>query len=385
MEQLALDGKADIVFENLLTELNHKDLSIVTLECPLTKTSSPIPKTGPNLKAHPKAVQCIKAGRFDVVNLANNHIADHGSFGLNETMFLLQSNKIQYVGAGSSLSSAQNPLHVQCKGNLIAFLAFAENEFGCADEEHEGAWPLDPVVNICQIRRARANADIVIVLVHGGNEYSPIPSPRIVKTYRAFVDAGASAVIATHPHIPQGYEVYNDAPVFYSLGNFVFDWPQGDIRSPLWSKSYMARLRFHSSTVEDIGIIPYKALARTGCLSLLDGKESDEFLAYLSFLSKILRDDDEIRKYWYGWCALMGPKLLRWLSLSSPLALLCTVLPSKTFSSMKSVLLTRNLVTCEAHNEILSTFMDLVRKRQVETAKEYIPLITTLQTGKVPD
>lgn len=384
-EQLALEGKADSVLGDLLAELNNKDLSIVTLECPLTKTNSPIPKIGPNLRARPEAVQCIKAGRFDIVNLANNHIADYGSFGLNETMSLLQSNKIQHVGAGSSLSSAQNPLHVQCRGSMIAFLAFAENEFGCADEEHEGAWPLNPVVNIRQIRKAKANADIVIVLVHGGNEYSPVPSPRIVETYRAFVDAGASAVIATHPHVPQGYEIYNNAPVFYSLGNFVFDWPQGEILSPLWSKSYMIRLRFRNSTVEDVDIIPYKAVARTGCLTLLGDRERDEFLAYLSFLSRISRDDGEIRRYWHGWCALMGPKWLRWLSRSSPLALLYTALPSRRFISMKSLLATRALVTCEAYNEILSTFMDLVRKGQVETAKEYIPLITTLQRGKVPD
>lgn len=382
-ERLLLTGRPNAVFGNLLAELRSKDLSIVNLECPLTTTNSPIPKTGPNLKAHPRVVECIKAGRFDVVNLANNHIADYGSFGLNETILTLQSNKIDYVGAGSSLSMAQKPLRVNCRGNSIAFLAFAENEFSVAGEKQAGAWPLDPIANISQIEEARASTNIVIVLVHGGNEYSPVPSPRVVKTYRAFVDAGASAVIATHPHVPQGYEVYNHAPIFYSLGNFLFDWPQRAIQSPLWSKSYMVRLGFQDNTVEDFDIIPYKTSTETGYLTTLKDRELNEFTAYLSFLSKILRDDSEIKKYWHGWCALIGPERFRSLSLSVPLTLVHSILRRKN-SSMKYLLVAWNLIACEAHYEALSAYLDLMRIKQLDEARRYIPAIRTLQKGEIP-
>lgn len=382
-EQLALDGKPNVIFGDLLMELHKKDLSVVNLECPLTKTNSPICKTGPHLRAHPKVVECLKAGRFDIANLANNHVANYGASGLSETIHVLQSNKIEYVGAGSSLSIAEKPLQVNCKGSVVTFLAFAENEFNTADEKDAGAWPLDPVVNISQIRRAKSGSDIVIALVHGGDEHSPVPSVGTVKTCRAFVEAGASAVIGAHPHVPQGYEVYNRAPIFYSLGNLVFDLPQMD--HPLWSRSYMVRLRFHDTAFEGIDIIPYEASARTGCVSLLKAEELDEFIAYLRFLSRILEDECETEWYWRGWCAMMGPKRLRWLSLASPIGYLYTALPCKRSLGLMQMLTTRNLVTCEAHNEVLSTYLDLVRKEQLHAAREYIPAIRILQRGKVPD
>lgn len=386
VEQLVLSDKADAVYGNVLNELLNKDLSVVNLECPLPKCAraSPIRKIGPNLKAHPKAVECIMVGGFDIVNLANNHIADYGSYAVNETIFLLQSNKIKYVGAGSSLSTAQKPLRVKCEGKLIVFLAFAENAgFNWAGEKNAGAWPLDPAINIAQIKKARTGADIVVVMVHGGNEHNPVPSPRMVKTYRAFVDAGASVVIGTHPHVPQGYEIYHDTPVFYSLGNFVFD--KKDMRGSLWSKSYMVRLHFQENNVQDIEIIPYKALDETGCLTLLKDKELDEFVAYINFLSGILKDKSKINQYWHAWCTLTGPRLLRWLSVFSPLAFVYTVSPWKNFGNMTCFLAARMVITCEAYHEVLSMFLDLVRKRQVETAKEYIPVIKTLQEGKIPD
>ena len=146
----------------------------------------------------------------------------------------------------------------------------------------------------------------------------------------------------------------------------------------------MVRLRLRDSIVGAIDLIPYKSLAQTGCLTLLKDTELSQFEVYLSFLSTILSDEREIKKYWYAWCALMGPKWLGLLSLHSPRAFVRGLLPCKN-SGVKSLLLTRNLITCEAHHELLSTYLDLVRKDQVNAAKDYIPAIRTLQRGKVPE
>ena len=74
VEELALKGKADAVFGDTLFELHDKDLSVVNLECPLTESGSPIRKIGPNHRANPKTVECLKEGGFNIANLANNHI-----------------------------------------------------------------------------------------------------------------------------------------------------------------------------------------------------------------------------------------------------------------------------------------------------------------------
>ncbi len=313
--------------------------------------------------------------------MANNHILDYGSEAVDETIRLLEANNIESVGAGSYLSEAQKPLRIRVDERVIVFLGFAQNEFNCADEVSAGASPLDSVTNISQIRKAKEESDVVIVLVHGGNEYNPVPSPRTVKTYRAYVDAGASAVVGTHPHVPQGYEVYDDAPIFYSLGNFVFDSDQKDPPRPFWSKSFFVRLHFQKNKVDNVDVIPYKALPRNACLTLLKGEELDEFRRYVASLSEILKDEKETRNYWNAWCALKGPAFLRWLSITFPITLLYTFLPLKKASDTRSFLSAHYLMKCEAHQELLSTFMNLVVTKQISKAKEYIPALKALQKG----
>ena len=383
VEELVLKGKADSVYGDTLFELHDKDLSVANLECPLTKTSLSIQKIGPNIRANPKTVDCLKKGGFDIANLANNHIRDFGSNGVIETIRLLKENNIKFVGAGASLSLAQRPLRVMVDDKAVIFLAFAENEFNCANENDAGANPLDPVINTSQIRMARKENDIVIVLIHGGNEYNPVPSPRIVKTYRAFVDAGASVIIGTHPHVPQGYEIYHNTPIFYSLGNFVFDLKQKkDSRGPLWSTSYFVRIHFQKNIVDNLDIIPYKTLPENGCLTLLKAEELNEFKTYINGLCEILKDKNEIKKFWNGWCAMQGPSFLRWLSSSFPLTYLYSFVPWKQAGNIKRFLSARYHLKCEANRELLIDFLDLVIKKQIDNAKEYIPAIKDLQKGR---
>jgi poly-gamma-glutamate synthesis protein (capsule biosynthesis protein) len=239
---------------------------------------------------------------------------------------------------------------------------------------------------LSEIERAKTNADTVIVLVHGGNECSPVPSPRIIRTYRAFVDAGASTVVGTHPHVPQGYEIYNNAPIFYSIGNLVLDFAKKITRSnvcTLWSKGFVVRLHLQKHVVKDFGIIPYKALTETGCLRLLEGEELNEFVDYIKFLSGILGNEREVKAYWDAWCALMGPRYLRSLSRFSLIDFLYPLMPTRNPAS-KGFLVTRNIMACQSHNELLTTFMDLLRKKRIDAAKKYIPRLQTLQKGVIP-
>ncbi len=69
----------------------------------------------------------------------------------------------------------------------------------------------------------RPDADIIIVSLHWGSEYVPFPSPDQIRIGRALIDAGADIILGCHPHVTQSFEMYHDRPIFYSLGNFVFD------------------------------------------------------------------------------------------------------------------------------------------------------------------
>jgi len=363
-------GRSAEIYGDLLGKLADKDLSVVNLECPLTRRRSPIAKSGPNLRAHPRAVEALLAGGFDVACMANNHVADHGPKPVAETLALLARHRIRTVGAGMDLTDAQRPLRLRRNGKRIALLAFAENEFTCADERIAGAWPLDPLANIEQIRRARLSADVVIAMVHGGNEYNPFPTPQKVATYRAFAEAGASAVIGTHPHVPQGGEVHRGVPILYSLGNFVFDWLPGP-ETPMWSVGLAARLTFRDRGPTRVEIVGFRAEAQTACLQRLKGRQRQEFLAYLRFLSAPLARPAELRRYWDAWCAMKGPGVLGRLA-------------GARRTDGRGFLTARNVLMCEAHHELACNYAELLRKKRLTEARRYVARVEALQQGEIP-
>ena len=143
--------------------------------------------------------------------------------------------------------------------------------------------------------------------MHGGNEYNPVPSPRMVKTYRAFAEAGASAVVAMHTHCPQGIEIHNGIPIIYSLGNFLFDIPEPE--DSLWWKGYMVNISFNKNKASDLEIIPYTFGPDDSQIRLLKDGEREGFLRYISYLSEIIGDDKELEHFWQGWCAMRGAGL----------------------------------------------------------------------------
>lgn len=141
---------------------------------------------------------------------------------------------------GPNIKEATKPLIVTVNDLRVAILNFAENEWSTAGPDKAGASLLDLIDNYYRIHEAKQKADFLLVILHGGNEYYPFPSPRMKKTCRYFVDIGANAVICHHTHVPSGLEIYQDAPIVYSTGNLLFDWPE---RKPEdWCKGYIIEL-----------------------------------------------------------------------------------------------------------------------------------------------
>lgn len=159
-----------------------------------------------------------------IANLANNHIMDFGKEGLEYTLTYLK-NRCMVMGAGLSYENAYRPL-ILCDNKLeIAILSVAEGGFGVLKERisKEGyAWFLDATLTE-QIVKLKAKYNKVIVISHAGLEDEILPLPEIRKIYKKFIDNGADLVVAHHPHVIQGYELYKSKKIFYSLGNFIFD------------------------------------------------------------------------------------------------------------------------------------------------------------------
>lgn len=340
------------IFNNFLPLIKESDIAITNLECPVTESSEKIKKTGPNLKAHPKSAEALVFSGFNLVTLANNHIMDYGVAGLDSTMETCSKSGIDYIGVGSNLEEARKPFYKEIDGIKLAFINFCENEWATTEGQTPGANPLNPVANYYDIKEAKANADHVIVIVHGGHEHYSLPSPRMQETYRFFVDAGASAVVSHHTHCFSGFEVYNNAPIFYSLGNFVFDW--NNKRNSSWNIGYAVQLEVASDSIKFL-IHPYRQGDIQPGVLLLTTQENEEFMKEISQLNifignKILLQQQfnefaARRKAYYKY--LVEPFSNRIFSILYARKLV----PSFLTTRKRNLLL--NITRCEAHRDLL--------------------------------
>ena len=212
------------VLREVKNSLSLVDYSIVNFECPITKGKElPIKKCGPNLRCSSKGIEAISWVGFNCVTLANNHFLDYGESGVVNTIQVCSEFGIDIVGGGKNLQEASQILYKKIAGKILAIINCCEHEFSIATEKSAGANQLNPIRQYYTIKKARSEADFVLVIVHGGHEYYQLPNARMHETYRFFVDAGADAVVNHHHHCFSGSEVYNGKPIFYGLGNFCFD------------------------------------------------------------------------------------------------------------------------------------------------------------------
>ena len=283
-------------FDELKPCIQDSDYSIVNFECPVVEGEvEPIQKCGPALRTQQNAIDSIVYAGFDGVTLANNHFKDFGNAGCEATLRELKSQGVDYVGGGLNLTEAQQILYKEIKGKQIAIVNFCENEFSIATDNEAGAAPMDVVDNYHQIIEARKNADYVLVIVHGGHEYYQLPSPRMKKLYRYYIELGADAVVNHHQHCYSGYEYYCDKPIVYGLGNLCFDSEKE--RQSIWNEGYCVRLGFDEEIT--LELIPYIQCGGAPIVRLLQDRA--DFDLNIVRLNSIIADDAELQRQFDLW------------------------------------------------------------------------------------
>lgn len=230
---------SDIVLSDEIKVLISKsDVVGCNLEAPITTKVNGIQKSGMPIKQHKETARWLEVNGFNVIQIANNHILDFGVEGLVDTLEELEN--FVTIGAGN-YEQAYLIKEVKIKNKKIGFISFSHYEFGITENENQSgvAWINHPRV-FEDIRKNKALFDFVIALPHAGIELIDAPLPEWKLIYKILIDSGVDAIIATHPHIPQGWEVYNGKPIFYSLGNFYFDAVNNS--HPYWNKSYAVQI-----------------------------------------------------------------------------------------------------------------------------------------------
>ncbi len=353
-EALCRDNRMDQIFNDTLAVLRQKDLSIVNLECPLVENKAPISKTGQNLGADPVCIRALQYAGFDVAALANNHILDQGAAGIHSTLDICAQYGVQTVGVGSNITEALRPLYIERKGKRIAIINVAEHEFSIATKNRAGAAPLDAVSNYYQIMEAKSNSDIQLVIVHGGVQHYPLPTPTMVKTYRFFADLGVTAVIGHHAHCASGYECYHGVPIFYSLGNFLFN--LGKRKSPLWYEGYFIKLIIEDDKVVGAQLYSYYQSKGAEGVRLIPAEEESEYWKKIKGYCDIIAQPDRIEEEWTKLCKrFRRGQLLAFMHANKFLRKLAKrrLLPGWFFKKNKDFwLIDLNRLRCPAHREV---------------------------------
>jgi poly-gamma-glutamate synthesis protein (capsule biosynthesis protein) len=349
--EIIREGGAGSLLNDFLPAVKSAGLAVTNLECPLTDSDLGIKKIGPLMRAPVNTASLLSDWGFDLVTLANNHIMDYGNQGISSTISACVENNIGHVGAGESLINARQPYYCQPGKYKLAVLNFAENEFSTTHGDSPGANPLDIIENSRDIVTAKSMADFVLVIVHGGHEMFNLPSPRIKSTLRFFADAGASAVIQHHAHCYSGFELYNDVPIFYGLGNFIFDIPTE--RNQIWNIGYAVELIPGSKLT--FRVIPYEQSASSAGVRLLTGESEENFYRNIQHLNAIIADDNRLMNEFEKYCRRVEKRYRAFLEPHSS-GLLHYLRHRHLFPSLLSKRKERvylNLYRCESHREVV--------------------------------
>lgn len=208
----------DYPFQKMdISYLKANDILVANLEGPIAKkrilTSKSIA-----FRFEPDIVPILEKYFFDALSEANNHARDMGDPGFNDTFDLLAPTGIKVFGDPRAVNDrsvatidTQGPRH-EVSRQSIAFLGL-----------EEVVYKIDDAKAVAKIQELTAQGYKVIPFLHWGIEYQHKPNKRQQELAHKFIDAGAIAVIGAHPHVVQTYETYKNRPIFYSLGNAIFD------------------------------------------------------------------------------------------------------------------------------------------------------------------
>ena len=204
----------DSLFTDLIPLFKQSDIVVANLEGPITSSSSKTLLANGSTSKSLAFTFATSTGELlsrigiPFVSLANNHTDNFGIKGFKETQDILTRAGVRYFGNPWNASSTEAT--VIKYGIPIAFLGYHQFQSG-----------FNRILG--DVERLSQQGYFVIVIPHWGTEYATTSSALQQKQARELVTAGAGAIIGSHPHVIQEHEMIGDVPVYYSLGNLLFD------------------------------------------------------------------------------------------------------------------------------------------------------------------
>lgn len=228
----ALLSDPESAFGKIAPVLARADLAFVNLETAVTDRGDPEPKEF-LFRAPVSTYAAIKAAGIDAVSIANNHALDYGQVGLKDTLDSAASAGVPALGGGLA-ADAYRPWIREVHGTKIAVVALSHvNElwqrWQATDTRPGLAMLRDSKRALAVVREARAQADVVVVMLHWGPEYQECPNAELKSLTEDLIAAGADVLVGGHQHLLLGAGWQGNAYVAYGLGNFL--WWRNDAMS----------------------------------------------------------------------------------------------------------------------------------------------------------
>lgn len=261
----SVDKNPEYFFSNMKTLFSNDDLTIVNFEGTLTTSNRKANKKF-TFKGPPEYAKILSAGSIESVNLANNHTYDYLQKGYTDTRQALSDEKINYFGLGDIYKTTINSIP-------FAFLGYK----GWLDTLN-----VSSMVN--EIETLKEDGYFVVVNFHWGLEGRYHPTSDQTYVAHKAIDSGADLIIGHHPHVLEGFELYKDKLIAYSLGNFCF----GGNSNPKDKRTMVLQLKLSKNDDKTLNsyfrVIPAK-------LSSVDNKND--------FMPTIMTDEDNRNSFFH--------------------------------------------------------------------------------------
>ncbi len=281
------NGITGVVSDGLLTEMQDADITMVNQEFAFSTGGTQAQDKQYTFRVDPKYVSAFEEMGVDIVTLANNHSLDYGTEALEDSFQTLDDAGIAYVGAGDSLERASRLEVFEVNGKKFGYLA-ATRVIPVGSWNIENNQPglfctYDDTLLLAAIEKAKTQCDFLTVYVHWGIERNTTPEAYQTSMAQEYIEAGADLVIGAHTHCLQGIQFFDGKPVFYSLGNYIFN-------------ATIDKTAAVKVVVDEDGAVSYQLLAASasdGKTYLLEGTEKQNLYTYMEGLSYGVSIDED--------------------------------------------------------------------------------------------
>ena len=213
----------DLVDPALVEFLNDADAAVLNVEGAVALPTHAGMFVHTN---HPDTVKQFNALNGKIWNLANNHTMDAEAGGMKETLRHAKEAGVKTIGAGMNLADAAKPLLLEGAGGIGLFGAVYQRPkkiYGAKPDAAGCLIDYDKETIQKTVNEIKASCRWCVMVIHSGSEFLDIPMQCYRDQFREYLGMGVDVIVAHHPHVPENYEFVDGKPVFYSLGNFIFD------------------------------------------------------------------------------------------------------------------------------------------------------------------